>query len=124
MAAPSSAKVAKQVEDFIATGAVASLTLARYADPDNPFAGLSYVASEVVYHACGGMSSGLRMWILRTGEKEIHCFLRDATGKVIDPTARKYPKKVDYSTAVASSFISTQPSRRAKQLANLAGVAI
>jgi hypothetical protein len=118
------AKIAKKIDDVIAQGAAAGLVLKRYQNPDNAYDGMSYIACEAVYHACGGLKSGLRVWMMHTGEREIHCFLRDSDGKVIDPTAKKYPRKVDYSTAKASSFVSTYPSVRAKVLADLVGITI
>lgn len=119
---PDPVKIAKHVEDFIANGTAVNLAPKRYADPDNVYAGLSYIAAEVVYHACGGLKSGLRVWTLQTGEPEVHCFLKDSSGKVIDPTARQYPGKVDYSTARKASFISTCPSARCLTLAGLVGI--
>ena len=115
--------VAKKVEDFIASGGAASLVSSRYLDQSNPYAGLSYAASEVVYHACGGLRSGLKVRFLTVdGRKEVHIFLIDSTGKIIDPTAKQFARKVDYSAAKQGSFVSTEPSVRSKRLAALAGV--
>jgi hypothetical protein len=118
------AKIAKKVEDVIASGAAVGYACKAYIDPANPYSGLSYVASEVVYHACGGIKSGLKVMMMHTGEREIHCYLVDASGKVIDPTAKQYPRKVDYTTAHHGSFMSTEPSKRAVALADAIGITI
>ena len=117
-------KIAKKVEELIASGAAIGYACKTYIDPANPYSGLSYVASEVVYHACGGIKSGLKVMLMNTGEREIHCYLVDASGKVVDPTAKQYPRKVDYSTARQGSFMSTAPSRRAVALADAINITI
>mgnify|MGYP003325985316 FL=1 len=118
------AKTAKKVEEVIASGAAVGYACKAHIDPANPYSGLSYVASEVVYHAAGGIKSGLKVMYMHTGEREIHCFLVDAKGATIDPTAKQYPRKVDYSSAFHGSFMSTAPSRRAVALADAVGITI
>ena len=88
-------------------------------------AGHCYVASEVLYHACGGAASGLVPVNMRW-EGASHWFLRDrATGDVIDPTADQFhvrPTAADYARGRGCGFLTRAPSRRAVQLATHAGI--
>lgn len=116
------AKVAKQIEDAIAAGKADGIAMPRYSRPDNPFAGLSYSAVELVLHT--NKSSELSVHYLDVGEAEIHCFLLDGTGKVIDPTVKKFPRKPDYSKARPGRLMSSEPSARTRRLADVAGIVI
>lgn len=118
------AKVLKKLEELIGAGAAAGYAYKGYVDASNPYSGLSYVASEVIYHACGGIKSGLLVMYMHTGEREIHCYLTDKAGKVFDATAKQYPRKVDYATARKGSFMSTNPSPRAVGLAGAINIKI
>lgn len=118
------AKILKKVEELIVSGAAVGYAYKGYVDPANPYSGLSYVSSEVIYHACGGIKSGLSVMFLHTGEREIHCYLADKSGKVFDATAKQYPRKIDYSTARKGSFMSTSPSKRAVAFADAIDITI
>jgi hypothetical protein len=107
----------KKIDALTVSGDLAALRGQRYADESNPYSGLSYIASEAIYHACGGIRSGLKVRFLDVqGCKEVHVFLVDAADKVIDPTAGQFKKKINYAAARKGSFVSTEPSVRAKKL--------
>jgi hypothetical protein len=119
----SPAVATKKVSDLIAAGQAKSLAASRYSDPMNPYAGLSYVAAEAVYHACGGIKSKLKVYFMPLpGRKEVYTFLKDESGKVFDPCANQFNKKVDYSVARHGSLVSTEPSIRARKLLQMIGV--
>lgn len=111
----------KKVDEAIASGKAASCAQVRYAEADNPYAGMSYVAAEAVYHAAGGIRSGLRSHMMHLGTRERHWYLVDADGKIYDPTAKQFPRKVDYSSGQPTGFATPHPSARAATLMGIIG---
>ena len=90
-------------------------------------AGHCYIASEVLWHALGGMRSVWRPAFMRW-EGAPHWFLRSiCTGTVLDATRDQFhqpPAAHDYACARGCGFLTRAPSMRARKLAALAGLSI
>lgn len=90
-------------------------------------AGHCYVACEVLWHALGAHVSGLIPTQMRH-EGASHWFLRDPeTGAIVDPTRDQFhvpPSAAEYARGRGRGFLTRAPSRRARQLAALAGILI
>jgi len=81
----------------------------------NPLAGHCYVASETLWHLLGGRASGYTPAFVRW-EDSPHWFLRDAGGKILDPTADQFETLPDYSLGVNKGFLTRHPSLRSTRL--------
>lgn len=80
----------------------------------NPLTGHCYVASEALYHLCGGEESGLVPCSVRH-EGTVHWYLRTwGTNEVIDPTAAQFSTPVPYDQGRGRGFLTKQPSKRAQ----------
>lgn len=80
--------------------------------------GNCYVTAEALYHLMGGKEAGwtpMSMWV---GD-DTHWFLKHRSGLIIDPTAKQFHKKLDYSKARGRGFLTRTPSKRAKSLMDL-----
>lgn len=90
-------------------------------------AGHCYIACEVLWHALGAQASGLLPCHLRH-EGASHWYLRDVdTGAILDPTADQFhrmPTDADYARGRGCGFLTRAPSKRARQLAALASIAL
>lgn len=80
-----------------------------------------YPAAEVVYHAGGGRGAGLTPMQQRH-EGESHWWVRGPEGEVLDPAAAQFRKPVPYQRGRGRGFLTSRPSRRARELAKRAGV--
>ncbi len=78
----------------------------------NPLAGQCYVASESLYHLCGGKASGLTVCRVRH-EGSTRWFLTDKQGGVLDPTAGQFDTAPPYAEATRTGFLTSRPSKRA-----------
>ena len=84
----------------------------------NPWAGHCYVASEYVYHLFGGTAGPWKPMFLRVGPTP-HWFLQHKeTGKRLDVTAGQFGSVLPYSEARGKGFLTSRPSKRARELAN------
>lgn len=52
--------------------------------------GLCSVASEAIYFILGGPKRGLVSYVARDTDGSTHWWLKDSTGKIIDPTIEQY----------------------------------
>jgi hypothetical protein len=86
----------------------------RYRQHVHPLGEHCYVASESLYHALGGAASGWTPCTLRMGPDDVHWWLRDRSGRVLDLTAAQYDAPVDYEKGTGRGFLTKQPSRRAQ----------
>lgn len=77
--------------------------------------GNCYVASEALYHLLGGKASGWKACNMRT-KTDTHWFLRHTSGFILDPTAKQFSKRPNYSRGRGSGFLTKRPSKRAKIL--------
>jgi hypothetical protein len=88
---------------------------------NNPMFGHCYVASEVLFHILEAEYPG-RFHPSRGKDDRgiVHWWITDrTTGKIIDITANQYfsvGKSPPYDKAVKCSFLTKQPSKRAKKL--------
>ena len=80
-----------------------------------------YPAAEVVYHAGGGKRAGLTP-MQQVHEGESHWWVQGPKGQVLDPAAAQFNSPVPYERGVGRGFLTGGPSRRARQLAKIAGV--
>src|SRR5581483_10235697 len=81
----------------------------------NPLQGHCYVASEAYYHMMGGAASGLKPKRMRIGN-DVHWWLEDKDGNVIDITHDQFPTPVPYDQGRGGGFLTSQPSKRAQIL--------
>jgi hypothetical protein len=91
----------------------------------HPTAGHCYVASEALYHALGGKAAGLTPQVGRDCLGGTHWWLRDSTGTVLDATAEQYTAQglvPPYATGRGAGFLTKDPSRRARELMQRAGL--
>ncbi|NIT79673.1 MAG: hypothetical protein GWN58_33490 [Anaerolineae bacterium] len=79
----------------------------------NPLTGHCYVASEALYHLCGGAESGLTPCSVRH-EGTVHWYLKTLTNDPIDPTAAQFKTPVPYEQGRGRGFLTKQPSKRAQ----------
>jgi hypothetical protein len=70
------------------------------------------VASEALYHLCGGAESGLVPCSVRH-EGTVHWYLRTLTNDPVDPTAAQFKTPVPYDKGRGRGFLTKQPSKRA-----------
>lgn len=69
--------------------------------------GFCYIASEVLFHMLGGLSSGYKPRYYKINEQETHWWLyNDKTGDIIDPTFDQFPFKIDYSKGKKACFLT------------------
>lgn len=88
----------------------------RYRDNPNYLAGHCYVASEALYHVCGGKDSEFTPQVICMGEGS-HWFLRNKhTGEIVDITAGQFNEPLDYSDARGCGFLTAEPSKRCQEL--------
>ena len=78
--------------------------------------GNCYVTSEALFHLLGGKATGWQAMRMRW-EGDTHWFIRNVrTGQIVDATAMQFITPPDYSKAVATGFLTKQPSKRASNL--------
>lgn len=87
--------------------------------PERPTTGYCYVVAEVVYHYLA--PKGSRPYVMKTGKKEKHWFLKDPEGRVIDLTEDQ-PDESEYSKGKPHNFLTKKISKRGKLLADLLGL--
>ncbi len=85
--------------------------------PDRPTIGYCYVVAEVVYHYLA--PKGSRPYVMKTRENKRHWFIKDPSGRVIDPTADQFDEPQDYTQGKPQNFLTKDISKRGKILANL-----
>lgn len=83
--------------------------------------GFCYLASEILFHALGGKSAGYKPCCVRH-EGGTHWFLRRSDDSILDATSDQFSTQVPYPAAVGKGFLTKGPSRRARKLADLAGI--
>ncbi len=88
--------------------------------PERPTTGYCYVVAEVVYHYLA--PKGSRPYVMKTGDRETHWFIKDPNGKVIDLTADQFDDPLDYSKGKPANFLTKQISKRGQILAHLLGL--
>ncbi len=83
----------------------------------HPLHGHCYVAAQTLYHSLGGESAGIEVYRM-DHEGSSHWFLKNAAGRILDPTASQFRTKPDYSKAQRSAFLHTADgiSRRSRNL--------
>lgn len=84
-------------------------------EPANPLAGHCYIVCE----ALASLYGNLKPCVIRHG-KGTHWFLRRGE-RVIDPTAQQFPEPVPYHLGRGSGFLTSNPSKRARELLRRAG---
>lgn len=96
---------------------------AQYQGHPNPLRGHCSVATEAVYFLAGGKKSGLTPHTIRVSPEEVHWFLKDQSGKVIDPTAGQFDHPVEYEQSRGRGFPTPKhglddqpPSKRAQKV--------
>jgi hypothetical protein len=90
-----------------------SLRRAPWKGSSDPMAGHCYVAAEAVYHMLGGKASGYTPMFIRH-EGSPHWYLRNKSGKVLDPTASQFHTPVPYDQGKGKGFLTSEPSKRAQ----------
>jgi hypothetical protein len=90
----------------------------KYRGNPNVQAGHCYVASEVLYHYLRGAGHQVKPMFVRH-EGGPHWFLL-VDGVVLDVTAGQFETDVPYSNAKGKGFLTSKPSRRARDLARRA----
>lgn len=93
-------------------------------DGASPLTGSSYIFCEAVWHLSDQKKSGLKLHMLTAadsdGEVLYHFYFLNEAGRVLDPTASQFERKLDYSAGKPQPFMSIQPSPRARTLINRA----
>lgn len=85
----------------------------------NPMYGHCYAATEALYYLLGGRKSGWHPCRGKDAEGVTHWWLRNAGGKILDPTAEQYEsvgKKPPYGEGRRGPFLTQQPSKRANEI--------
>ena len=85
---------------------------------DDKTFGHCYAASEALYHLLGGKSAGLTPQVGRD-ENGTHWWLKDKSGKILDPTAGQFTikgKKPPYENGKSCGFLTKNPSKRAQKI--------
>lgn len=77
--------------------------------------GNCYVTSEAIYHLLGGKGAGWTPIRMRVGNIT-HWALRHESGLVLNATAHQFGKRLSYSQARGSGFLTKEPSARARDL--------
>ena len=73
----------------------------------HPLHGHCYVAAQSLYHGLGGSEAGYQVFRM-DHEGASHWFLKNAQGRVLDPTVSQFKNKPDYSKAQRAAFLHTQ----------------
>jgi cation transport regulator ChaC len=73
--------------------------------------GNCYVTCEALYHLLGGKNAGWKAKTLHH-EGDVHWYLVNGD-LIVDPTAKQFESKPDYSKGVGRGFLTKQPSKRA-----------
>ncbi len=74
--------------------------------------GHCYVATEAMYHLCGGTTSGYCPQVIRH-EGGTHWYLKKAVGsRITDLTAAQFATPVPYAQGRGCGFLTTKPSQR------------
>ena len=81
----------------------------------NPLAGHCYVASEALFHLLGGRERGWRARTVRFHGAN-HWFLEHPALGILDVTAAQYDDPVPYHESRGRGFLTTQPSKRAREV--------
>jgi hypothetical protein len=98
----------------------------RYRGDPNPLRGHCSVASEAVYFLLGGKKAGWTPTTIKVGD-EVHWYLKNRQGKVIDPTAGQFACELDYGPGRGRGFPTPRqgaaqppPSKRAAKVISCA----
>jgi len=91
-----------------------------YWTPERPTAGYCYVVAEVVYHYLA--PKGSLPYVIHTGGRQTHWFLRLPNGEALDLTADQFSEPPDYAQGKRANFLTPRPSKRAQLLAKLMGL--
>jgi len=78
--------------------------------------GNCYSTCEALYHLLGGKNSGFTPQYVKLKDGETHWFLRYFSGLILDPTAKQFKIKPNYSKAKGCGFLTKKPSKKAKAL--------
>lgn len=78
----------------------------------HPLSGHCYVASESYFHLNGGYSEFDVYRIKHEGD--IHWFLKNNKGEIIDLTDEQFDTEVPYEKATKTGFLTKEPSKRAE----------
>jgi hypothetical protein len=82
----------------------------------NKYTGQCYVASEALFHLCGGASSGLVPQVLRH-EGSTHWYLKHKeSGRIYDLSARQFKTVPPYAQGRGCGFLTREPSKRCRVL--------
>lgn len=84
----------------------------EWQDHPHRMGGYCYVAAEALYYLLGGREAGLTAKRAPCPGGE-HWWVEGQHGKLIDATADQFGEDFDYSTGVASRFLTAEPSPRA-----------
>jgi hypothetical protein len=89
-------------------------------DSENPRDGFCYVIAELIYHYKnpGGFSPRVIKW----DDGTTHWFLANDAGDIIDPGNLDAFPWPNYAEGKPKHFLTKEPSKRAKILANLLGL--
>lgn len=85
----------------------------KYKPQFHRMSGHCYVASEVLWHLLGGVSSGWKPMQVRH-EETSHWYLQNKeTGEILDVTADQFVYPVPYAEGRGRGFLTSKPSKRA-----------
>ena len=78
--------------------------------------GNCYATSEALFHLLGGKANGWQAMRMRW-EGDTHWFIRNTiSGQIVDATSQQFEHQPDYSKAVATGFLTREPSARAQSM--------
>ena len=78
--------------------------------------GNCYVTTEALYHLLGGKNAGWKPMRMRMGA-DTHWWLQHTSGLILDATRSQFGNYIpDYRGGVGAGFLTSYPSRRARQL--------
>jgi hypothetical protein len=92
----------------------------------HPLAGHCYTASEVLFVVLGGKRKGLMAQVARDPAGGTHWWLKDKSGRILDPTHEQFTafgKTPPYAAGRGVGFLTKKPSRRARIVMQRAGFA-
>lgn len=80
--------------------------------------GNCYVSCEALYHLLGGKQTGWKPMNMQW-EGDSHWYLQHSSGIILDPTKQQFKKTPDYTKGRGRGFLTSKPSKRARQLMKL-----
>jgi hypothetical protein len=101
----------EQIIKLVKSALTNDLRKPRYRSNPNKLAGHCYVAIESLYYLLDGYKPFV-MW----HEGDTHWFLRNNSGKVIDPTVSQFKTRPNYKAGRGCGFLTSLPSKRSQEV--------